>query len=176
MSLDLLALVPGQTSTSGSLDALLGRERSVEDLTLTSPGNNGLAVTGVRGTSVLKLVKASSTLTATPGACIGWNSGDPTANTVTAVAAAAADTATVAGFALLPSGTTSVAAGTYFWVVRRGPVAVTTNGAVTATTRLAVHSTAGALDDTTVTSDTNVANSMASTSGAAVTVVYATLS
>lgn len=148
MSLTNIAgLAIGQTSTNASLASLLG--------TIYTPDSK----------TYYMLVKCdTSAITAAQNVCVKWKTGAQGTYVVDAVTGAAAVSGTVAGVAQLPS--TAAPASGYFWVARQGPVTATTAGSVGAGAPLATHSTAGALDDTTVTYDTTVAYAMDAISGA----------
>ena len=173
MSLDLFPLMPGDVTTSVSVDGHRGRQRTIEDLLFKTPMLGGLSVTAIHGTSVLRLVKCSSTFSCAPGAVVLFN--DATANTVQALAGAAADKATVAGFALLPPGTTSITTGQYFWVVCNGPTIAIANATFSALTELAVKGASGGIDASTVTTATTVAWSLGAAGSTGAIAVRATL-
>jgi hypothetical protein len=161
-------LTIGQTSTDASLAALLGTITTV-DAYLTS---GAPSATAIPGQTWFRLVRTSAVIAAVPGSPLIFDTTN--AGTVGALAGAAADRAAAAGFAVLPTGTTTVASGTYLWVAFQGPCLALFVGAVTANTRLAVHAGNG-LDDLTVTSDTSWAYSRAAVAGAGTSAVIAAL-
>lgn len=170
MASDAIQALPiGSIGTSTSLDGLKGVE--VEVLSTKLPGVTASLVPAGSITRC-KLVKASATIASSANVAVLWTTDASTGN-VSAVSGAAAVTGTVAGFAILPSGTTGVSSGDYFWVAIRGPVLATTAGAVAAGAALATHSTAGAVDDTTVAYNTVVAYAMAAIGSATTGVIRA---
>jgi hypothetical protein len=164
---DIQPLTVGQTSTDPQLAALLGTYTEVDNL-LGAVASS----TVIPGTTQLRLVRASGAISAVPGSPISYDSTN--AGTVGTLSGAAADRAIVAGFAVLPTGTASVASGTYFWVAFNGPCLALCVGAIAANTRCAVHAGNG-LDDTTVTSDTSLAYTRAAVAGASTVAVIAAL-
>jgi hypothetical protein len=164
---DIQPLTVGQTSTDASLEGLLGTVTEVDNLLGTVPSS-----TVILGTTNLRLVKASATISVVPGSPVSYSA---TNNyTVGTLSGAAADRAIVAGFAVVPTGTTSIASGTYFWVAFQGPCLALCVGAIAANVRAAVHAGNG-LDDTTVTSDTSIAYTRAAVAGASTVAVIAAL-
>jgi hypothetical protein len=167
---DVIQALPiGAISTSASLAGLLGTE--LEVLSTNLPGVTASLVP-IGSVTRVKLVRASAAIASSANVAILWTT-DASTGTVSAVTGAAAVKGTVAGFAILPSGTTGVSSGDYFWVAIRGPVLATTAGAVAAGAALATHSTAGAVDDTTVVFNTVVARAMAAIGSATTGVIYA---
>ena len=168
MAYDVIQMLPiGSTSSSSALAGVLGIEQEV--LSTKLPGVTASLVPPGSITRI-KLVKASGAISAAQNVALLWTT-DASTGTVGAVTGAAAVTGTVAGIAILPSA--NATSGDYFWVAIRGPVLATTAGAVAAGAPLATHSTAGALDDTTVTYATVVARAMAAIGSATTGVVYA---
>lgn len=151
-----LPLAIGQTSTSASLASNLGMEVVVENYTT------------VAGMTTFRLVKSSAAITAARNVVVIY--GAPAANTVSAVAGAAAVNGTIAGVAVLPAA--DVATLTYFWVARHGPITASAAAAVAAGAALATHGTAGELDDTTVTFDTKCAEALAAIGSQTTGIVY----
>ncbi len=166
MAFSTQPLTIGQTSTDASLAALLGTITTV-DAYLT-PG--APAATAIPGQTWFRLVRTSAVIAAVPGSPLIYDTTN--AGTVGALAGAAADRAAAAGFAVLPTGTTTVATGTYLWVAFQGPCLALTVGTAIANTRLAVHAGNG-LDDTTVTSDTSWAYTRAAVAAGTVAVIAA---
>lgn len=167
MAYDVLqALAPGAISTSTSLAGLLGIEQEVLSSQLPS------VVAPAGSITRIKLVKASAAIANSASRALLWTT-DASTGTVALITAAAAVTGTVAGFAILPTGTTGVASGDYFWVAIRGPCLATTAAATAAGVALATHGAVGDIDDTTVTYATVVAYGMALTGGAVVATVRA---
>lgn len=160
-----LPLPVGQSSTNAALAPLVGMEIDVPSTAL------GTVVGAVGGVTTLKLVKSSAPITAANAFCVLWDAAE--SNTVGAITGAAADRATVAGVAILPSA--NVATATFFWVARRGPVLATSVGTITAKTALATHGAAGGLDDATVTDATRIAFSTAAIGAATTGVVIMVL-
>lgn len=151
------ALPIGQVSTNGALAPLLGS-------------------TVWSGLTQYMLVKSdTAAITSAANVFLKWKSGSAGTYVVDAVTGAAALAGTVAGIPQLPSGVTTLAASSYVWVARRGPATGTTAGAVTAGIGLATHSTAGAVDDTTVTYDTVVARAMDAIGSATTGTIYVLL-
>jgi hypothetical protein len=142
---DILPLAIGQTSTSASLASLLGTEVTVQNYTT------------VPGLTTFRLVKSSTAIASCQNMVVIF--GAPAAQTVSAVAGAAAVNGTIAGVAVIPS--TGVATLTYFWVARRGPITASAAAAVAAGAGLATAGALGELDDATVTYDTRCANALA---------------
>lgn len=134
--------------TTTDLSAYLG-------MNVTVPSTE-LGITSVLGFSTLILVQASAGITAGNAQALAWNSAS--ARTVNAVAGASAQASAVAGFAVYPQA--NIVSGSYFWVVRNGPVTATVAGAVAAVKPLYQISTSG-LDDTTPTFDIVIAHSLA---------------
>jgi hypothetical protein len=164
---DIQPLTVGQTSTDASLAGLLGTITEVDNLLGTVASS-----TVIPGTTTLRLVRASGAISVVPGSPVSYDTTN--AYTVGTLSAAAADRAIVAGFAVVPTGTTTVASGTYFWVAYNGPCLALCVGAIAANVRAAVHAGNG-LDDTTVTSDTSVAYTRAAVAGASTVAVIAAL-
>lgn len=168
-SLDIAAFTIGQVTTDPSSAGLLGREIQV----VLPPTMNGLTMPA--GETVCKLVQASSTISVTPGQVVLWTATVGSQNnTIATLAGAAAVTGTVAGFALLPTGTTSVPANSFFWVARRGPTPAQYGAAAVAQTALATVAS-GNVDDTGQTFDTKIAVSLGTVAGAVLAVAYALL-
>lgn len=170
MAYDVIQILPvGAIGTSASLAGALGTEIEVPSTVL--PGVTASLVPPGSITRV-KLVKASAAIASSANAALLWTT-DASTGTVNAVTGAAAVTGTVAGFAILPTGVTGVSSGDYFWVAIRGPVLGTTAAATAAGAALATHSTAGAVDDTTVAYNTVVAFGMAAIGSATTGVIRA---
>lgn len=166
MSSSTQGLTVGQTSTDASLAALLGTTTAIDAyLSSGSP-----SATAIPGRTFFRLVRTSAIIAAVPGSPLIFD--NTNAGTVGALAGAAADRAAAAGFAVLPTGTTTVASGTYLWVAVQGPCLALTVGTAIANTRLAVHAGNG-LDDTTVTSDTSWAYTRAAVAAGTVAVIAA---
>lgn len=160
----------GQLTTDPSAAGLLGREIQL----ILNPVYTTVTIPG--GETVVKLVKASTTISCTPGQVLLWDATTgSTTNQVGSLAGAAAVSGTVAGFALLPIGTTSITSGSYLWVARRGPTIAAYGAAAVAQTALATVAT-GNVDDTGATFDTKIAVSFGTVSGAGLGVAYALLS
>ncbi len=139
MAYDVIQALPiGSVSTNAVYAGLLGA-RIVQ---------NGV---------VYRLMKSdTSAITAAQNVFCKFKTGQAASGwVVDAVTGAAAAAGTVAGIPQIPG--TAWAANTYAWVARKGRVTGTTAGAVVAGLGLATISTAGAVDDTTVTYDTVVA-------------------
>ena len=160
-------LTVGQTSVDPSLAGALGAIVEIDNLL-----GAVVSSTVIPGTTVLRLVRTSGVIAAVPGSPLSFD--NTNAFTVGTLSGAAADRAIVAGFAVLPTGTTTLASGTYLWVAFRGPCLALCVGAIAANTRAAVHAGNG-LDDTTVTSDTSIAYTRAAVAGASTVAVIAAL-
>lgn len=162
----------GQLTTDASMAGLLGREVYAV-LPSGSAVANGLTMPG--GETICKLVKASAAISCTPGQVLLWDvtTGSAT-NQVSALAAVAAVTGTIAGFALVPTGTTTIPINSYLWVARRGPTPCAYGAAVVAQTALAVLS-GGNVDDVGQTFDTKIAVSFGTVAGAGLGTAYALL-
>lgn len=168
---NIASFTVGQLTTDASSAGLLGRE--VQIVLAGTPAANGLTLPG--GETIAKLVKADATIACTPGQVLLWTATTgSTTNSCTALAGAAAVIGTVAGFALLPTGTTSIPSGSYFWVARRGPTPCAYGAAVVAQTAVAVLAT-GNVDDAGQTFDTVVASSFGTVAGAGLGSAYARL-
>lgn len=140
MAYDVIQALPiGQTSTNACFASSVGTRAVV-------------------GGVVYRLCKVdTAAISAAANVFLKFKTGSAASWVVDAVTGAAAATGTVAGIPQLPSGVTAAPAGAYLWVARKGRVTGTTAGAVAAGVGLATISTAGAVDDTTVTYDTVVA-------------------
>lgn len=162
----------GQLTTDPSAAGLLGREIQIVIQSGSALAN---ALTMPGGETVFKLVKADGAISCTPGQVVLWTTTTgSTTNSCTALAGAAAVTGTIAGFAMLPTGTTSIPSGSYFWVARRGPCPAAYGAAAVAQTALATVAT-GNVDDTGATFDTKIAVSFGTVAGAGLGVAYAAL-
>lgn len=162
----------GQITTDISAAGLLGRENQLV-IPSGSPMANGLTFPG--GETVVKLVQASATFSVTPGQVVLWTATTGSAvNTVASLAGAAAVSGTIAGFAMLPTGTTQVTSGSFFWVARRGPCPAAYGAAAVAQTALATVAT-GNVDDTGQTFDTKIAVSFGTVAAPGLGVAYALL-
>lgn len=149
---DCLPIQPDDVSTDTHLAADLGKMWQVEGVQYI-------------------LVKTASALTAPAGKFVLWDT--TTANSVGALAGAAATKVTVAG--LVPSVVVgNVAIGSYILLIRNGFAQATYVGAVTANTNVAIHAGPG-LDDTTVTQATTVGQSQIAVAGASTARVYVSL-
>lgn len=139
MSYDtIVPLAIGATSTSASLAPLVG-------------------TSVVQGKTTYYLVKTdTAAISAAANVCLKFKTGSAASFLVDAVTGAAALAGTVAGVPQLPTGVTAAPASSYLWVATYGPITATTAGAVAAGVGVATHSTAGAVDDTTVTFDTRI--------------------
>ena len=152
-------LKPGQSSTSTSLEPLLGIEVEVptRDLGITTGAP-------LFANTRLKLVKASAAIASSNKLFLLWTATTgSSASTVSAIAGAAAVRATVAGVALLPG--TGAASGDYFWVAVRGPAVVTCPGVVATNTSITTDA-AGKPTVTGITFDTLVGQTILATTAA----------
>jgi len=140
MAYDVIQALPiGQTSTNAVFASSVGT----------------LAV--VNGVTYRLMISDTAAITLAANNFCKFKTGSAATYVVDAVTGAAAIRGTVAGIPQLPSGVTTWALSTYAWVARAGRVTGTTAGAVAVGVGLATHSTAGAVDDTTVTYDTVIA-------------------
>jgi hypothetical protein len=136
MSYDAIQALPlGQTSTSAFYDAHLGRKLEVAGVTY-------------------RLMKSKTAVTAAQNNVCIFTVGSANSWHIGAISGAAALRGTVAGIPQLPSA--DLADETYCWVARAGLVTATTAAAIAAGKGLATHGAAGAVDDTTVTYETQI--------------------
>lgn len=171
-SCEIASFTVGQITTDPSSAGLLGRE---VQLVIPSGSAQANGVTLPGGETVCKLVQASSAISCTPGQVVLWTAttGSGT-NQCASLAGAAAVSGTIAGLALLPTGTTTIPINSYFWVVRRGPAPAAYGAAAVAQTALATVAT-GNVDDTGATFDTKIAVSIGTVAGAGLGAAYVLL-
>lgn len=112
------------------------------------------------------LVQLTGSVTAATGTFLEWANPAVGTATVSGLADAAEVIANVAGCVPSALNGESLVSGDRVLLIRRGPALLASAGAYDAGDALAVHSTAGKLDDTTVAENTTVARAFAAASGA----------